>query len=116
MITYDKQFRIVDTLVCGIHFMDDPDRLHLQQWRINEKREVQVSFVKLKNAPKYDPFVNPFDFKAIEGQRTDTFYQLTDDGHFKKLREVKYKPQTYSSQYLRSENLWNGNEEKIESL
>ena len=112
LITYDKQYQIVDTLVCGIHFLDGPDRLTLRQWRINEKREVQVSFVKLDNTDSQinDPLKWIYFEKPIEGQRTDTFYQLTDDGYFKKLREVKYKPQLYSSQYLSTENLWNGTE------
>jgi len=111
LLTYDKQNRIIDTLVCGIHFFDGPDRLHLQQWRIDEKREIQVSFVKIHVDP---PLQHPFKIKPAQGQRVDTFYQLTDDGHFKKLREVKYKPQTYTSQYLRTENLWNGTEIPIE--
>ena len=111
LLTYDKQNRIIDTLVCGIHFFDGSDRLHLQQWRIDEKREIQVSFVKIHVDP---PFQHPFKIKPAQGQRVDTFYQLTDDGHFKKSREVKYKPRTYTSQYLRTENLWNGTETPVE--
>jgi len=111
LLTYDKQNQIIDTLVCGIHFFDGSDRLHLQQWRIDEKREVQVSFVKIHVDP---PLQHPFKIKPAQGQRVDTFYQLTDDGHFKKSREVKYKPQTYTSQYLRTENLWNGTENPVE--
>ena len=111
LITYDRQTRIVDTLVCGIYFYDGPGRLHLQQWRINEKREIQVSFVKMNID---SPLQDPFTIKPTQGQRVDTFYQLTDDGHFKKMREVKYKPQTYTSQYLRTVNLWNGTETPLE--
>jgi hypothetical protein len=117
LITYDKQYQIVDTLVCGIHFLDGKDRLTLRQWRINENCEVQVCFVKLDDT---DPQVTDISVhakiyfeKPVKGQRTDTFYQFTDDGHFKKLREVKYKPQMYSSQYLSTEDLWNGKEEKL---
>jgi hypothetical protein len=117
LITYDKQYQIVDTLVCGIHFLDGKDRLALRQWRINENCEVQVCFVKLDDT---DPQVTDISVhakiyfeKPVKGQRTDTFYQFTDDGHFKKLREVKYKPQMYSSQYLSTEDLWNGKEEKL---
>jgi hypothetical protein len=117
LITYDKQYQIVDTLVCGIHFLDRPDRLTLRQWRINENCEVQVSFVKLDNTDSQinDPHKWIYFEKPIEGQRTDTFYQITDDGHFKKLREVKYKPQLYTSQYLSKENLWNGTETPIQT-
>ena len=117
LITYDKQYQIVDTLVCGIHFLDGPDRLTLRQWRINENCEVQVSFVKLDNTDSQinDPHKWIYFEKPIEGQRTDTFYQITDDGHFKKLREVKYKPQLYTSQYLSKENLWNGTETPIQT-
>jgi len=110
LLTYDKQNRIIDTLVCGIYFLDPPDQFLLQQWRINEKREIQVSFVKIDP----DAFIHPFRNNPAQGQRVDTFYQLTDDGHFKKSREVKYKPRTYTSQYLRTENLWNGPETPVE--
>jgi hypothetical protein len=118
LITYDKQYRIVDTLVCGIFYDYDDLRLCLRQWRINEKRVVQVSSVKLDNT---DPQTlntiheGPCFKKPIEGQRTDTFYQLADDGHFQKLREVKYKPQLYTSQYLSTENLWNGTETPLDT-
>ena len=111
LITYDKQTRIVDTLVCGIHFDSGDDRFYLQQWRVNEKREIQVSFLKMKIDP---PLQHPLKIKPTRGQRVDTFYQLTDDGHFKKIREVKYKPQTYTGDYLRTVNLWNGTEIPLE--
>ena len=121
LITYDKQYQIVDTLVCGIYYDSRRSRglrLCLRQWRINDKQVVQVSSVKLDNT---DPQTlntiheGPCFKKPIEGQRTDTFYQLTDDGHFQKLREVKYKPQLYTSQYLITENLWNGTETPLDT-
>lgn len=51
----------------------------------------------------------------LKGQRIDTKYQITPDGKFKKLSEVRYQPQIYSPDMLldKTTNIRERNEKRL---
>ncbi len=106
----------IDVIVRGTHRL--AGYIHVMQWQLDENMKVTTYRIKPTQTTPI-----PWDNQASSfyGQRIDTEYQVTPQGQFVKLNEVKYVPKTYTYQYLADENradensnFWDGNETRIE--
>ena len=115
LVTISPEGAFIDALevsLCGYHSGAKND-VHVMQWKIDENMKVTTYRIKPTQTTPI-PWVN--QASSFYGQRIDTEYQVTPQGQFVKLNEVKYVPQTYTYQYLADENsnFWDGNETRME--
>ncbi len=89
----------IDVIVRGTHRL--AGYIHVMQWQLDENMKVTTYRIKPTQTTPI-----PWDNQAssFHGQRIDTEYQVTSQGQFVKLNEVKYVPKTYTYQYLADEN------------
>lgn len=110
-----KNGRLIDYIEAEISW-DFTGGLYVKQWRITANREIVVTWLKINSpAPiRYNKDYK-FDFNTLNAQRIDTHYKIDDTGHFKVLKQIKYRPQDYSQADLarNSKNLWEGNEVEL---
>lgn len=85
----------------------------IKQWQINSNQKVIVTLLKVESSTPVSAFSK---FDSVEAQRIDTYYEITADGKFRVVKQVKYRPQTYTRSYLtdKTKNLWEGNEVLME--
>lgn len=114
LVTYDSEGRVVDFLEGWIGWAD---WAIIKQWRIDAGRNIIVTWIKIDKPINFLPESGRefTDFGEVEGQRIDSHYVIDGTGKFKLVREVKYRPQVYTQEYLKDEDseLWDGKETKL---
>jgi hypothetical protein len=87
----------------------DIDYIYLKQWKIDRAMRVTVYQIR---PTQTTPIPLENTQTSFVGQRIDTEYHINSTGKFVKLKETKYRPQTYTYSYLadKSKNFWEGNE------
>lgn len=99
---------LVDYIEAEVNWYSD-GMILIKQWQINSNQEVIVTWLKVESATPISAFSK---FNSVEAQRIDTYYEITSEGKFREVKQVKYHPQTYTRDYLtdKTKNLWEGNE------
>lgn len=112
LATFNEEGTVIDFLEAGVYFVTF-ERLYVKQWRIKENSTVIVTHLQLIDKV---PIKFYSTFSSIRAQRVDTYYKIDSLGKFQEIKQVKYKPQTYTKTYLedKTKNLWEGNEALME--
>lgn len=108
---YDANGVLIDQLESAVFGESAKDGLPLWIKQFCVDPDMTVTIYELKADPKVP--LNFWDqFESLSARRLDTKYKIDDTGHFKKISEVSYQPQTYTITQLTdpSKNIWDGME------
>ena len=108
LVTFTKDGKVIDHIESEVYFCLDK-RLYISQYRIDKDMNIIVTHLQINSQTAI-----PFDksFSSIQAQRIDTYYRVDSSGKFQQIKQVKFKPEFYTPEYLKDENknLWEGKE------
>lgn len=115
LATYDANGVLIDQLESAVYGESSRNGapLWIKQFRIDP--DMTVTIYQLKADPAVP--LNFWDqFESLEAQRIDTKYKIDETGHFRKISEISYQPQTYTITQLTdpAKNIWDGTEPVVE--
>lgn len=105
LITFDTLGHVIDYLESTIYFPG----CYIKHWGIDSSMQVITYHLKMDTP---EPIVYFGDYSEVSGQRVDTYYQLDSLGKFHFVKEILYKPQKYTKEFLndQSRSVWDGDE------
>ena len=97
LVTLDTNYQIIDTLevaIAGNH----EDRILTKQYQL----DTDLTLIVYDLRPTSDKILRyqMDQIDTYDAQRVDTHYKIDDDGKFIKLKEIFYKPKTYTIEEL----------------
>jgi hypothetical protein len=113
LVTLDTNYQIIDTLevaIAGNH----EDRILTKQYQL----DTDLTLIVYDLRPTSDKILRyqMDQIDTYDAQRVDTHYKIDDNGKFIKLKEIFYKPKTYTIEelyYYKNHRIGNGKEEKL---
>jgi len=112
-ITATKSGDYIDAIETSFSFTDQAHKgnVFLKQFIITADMNLIIYHIKPETNRDID--ITDYNPSSFRGTRTDITYQIGSNGKIKKVKEVIYKPATYTLEYLsdQDKNIWEGKEE-----
>lgn len=115
LVTLDENHQIIDTLEVAIGGRHE-DGIITKQYRLNTDLSLTVYDLQPTSDKIQRYQIDQFD--SFDARRVDTHYQINDEGKFVKGEEIRFKPQTYTTEELYQKSvhgIWNGTEIPVDT-